>query len=311
MPLFIVLAVSLAACRAEQSAPQPDAQVHAAHQGDLPVAPPPDERGVELKSFTTMVPGTTVRLDMRLVPGGALDIDDDATPGARKRVDVGAFFLASTETTWDMYDAFVFALDKPETEQDPPDAWTRPSKPYILMDRGFGHSGYPAISVSYKGASEFCRWLSKKTGRAFRLPTEVEWEHACRAGTQSALISGSNATYLDEHAWFALNSESDMRITTHPVATKKPDELGLFDMLGNAAEWAVGSAGLGVARGGSFKEPADKVTASARRPNDKSLNKSDPQAPKSIWWLADGGFIGFRVACEANAPRSTPKRAEK
>jgi formylglycine-generating enzyme required for sulfatase activity len=185
----------------------------------------------------------------------------------------------------------VFALDRPETEKDPPDAFARPSKPYILMDRGFGHAGYPAISVSHKGAVEFCKWLAHKTGKRVRLPTEAEWEQAAKLGAGAAVPLG-------DVAWFKDNSELDMRITTHPVATKKPDALGLYDVLGNAAEWTTSTAGTGVARGGSFREAADAVTPLARRLDDKSLNRTDPQIPRSVWWLADGGFIGFRVLCE-------------
>jgi formylglycine-generating enzyme required for sulfatase activity len=126
-----------------------------------------------------------------------------------------------------------------------------------------------------------------------RLPTEAEWERAAQSGSSAAVPLG-------DVAWFKDNSEHDMRITTQPIATKKPDALGLFDVLGNAAEWATSATGTGVARGGSFREAADAVTPTARRPDDKSLNRTDPQIPRSVWWLADGGFIGFRVLCEAD-----------
>lgn len=227
------------------------------------------------------MPGTTAKLEFVPIP-----CDPAAKP----------YFLARTETTWDMYDAFVFAMDRAETEKDPPDAFARPSKPYILMDRGFGHAGYPVISVSYKGACEFCKWLAHTTGKRFRLPTESEWEHAAKSGS-------STAVPLAEVAWFKDNSEHDMRITTHPIATKKPDALALYDMLGNAAEWTTSATNTGVARGGSFRDPAYAVTPLARRPDDKSLNRTDPQIPRSVWWLADGGFIGFRVLCEVEPNR--------
>ncbi|MBL8859199.1 MAG: SUMF1/EgtB/PvdO family nonheme iron enzyme [Planctomycetes bacterium] len=269
LALFMAL---LASCASEQTAQGPLAQAEPAPTRPNPVP------------FHIAVPGTTVKLEFVPIPR------DERTPGARE------YYLAATETTWDMYDAFVFAMDRAEGQVDPPDAWARPSKPYILMDRGFGHAGYPAISVSYKGASEFCKWLAHKTGKRLRLPSEAEWEHACRAGT-------SAITNLNDIAWFKENSAVDMRETTHPIATKSPDALGLYDMLGNAAEWTTSAAGTGVARGGSFKEPADAVTAIARRPDDKSLNRTDPQIPRSVWWLADGGFIGFRVLCEIEPDR--------
>ena len=244
--------------------------------------------------FELTVPGTTVRLEMKPVPAGSIEVPDTTRPGTTTRVDVPALWFSSSEITWDMYDSFVFAMDRAETEKDPPDAWTRPSKPYILMDRGFGHTGYPAISVSHKGATEFCKWLSSKTGRRFRLPTEVEWEHAATVGLSGASLPAD----LDAYAWHAGNSEFEMRLTTHPVKQKKADASGLHDMLGNASEWTVGADGKGVARGGSFKDPAEQTSPRTRRPDDRSLNKTDPQVPKSVWWLADGGFIGFRVVCE-------------
>ena len=257
----------LASCASEQTASGPANQAQ------------PAPAHAQLEAFRIVVPGTTAELELRPVA------PDGADPSAR------AFYLAATETNWDMYDAFVFAMDRAEGQVDPPDAWARPSKPYILMDRGFGHAGFPAISVSYKGASEFCKWLAHRTGKRFRLPTEAEWEHACRLATD---VNPN----LDSLAWFKGNSAVDMRETTHRIATKSPDGLGLYDMLGNAAEWATSAGGKGVARGGSFKDAADSVSATARRPDDKSLNRTDPQIPRSVWWLADGGFIGFRVLCE-------------
>lgn len=227
------------------------------------------------------MPGTTTQLHFVPIPG-----DLNTKP----------YYLAQSETTWDMYDAYVFAMDRAETEKDPPDAFARPSKPYILMDRGFGHAGFPVISTSHRGAAEFCKWLSHKTGKRFRLPSETEWQRAAEMGMNSSLA-------LADVAWFKDNSELEMRATTHPIATKKPDAIGLYDMLGNAAEWTTSDTGTGVARGGSFRDPADLVTTRARRPDDKSLNRTDPQIPRSVWWLADGGFIGFRVLCELDSAR--------
>ena len=220
---------------------------------------------------------------MRPIPGALLTDPATGTP-----ITIEPFFAATTETTWDVYDAFVFALDRPVTERDPPDAFARPSKPYILMDRGFGHAGHPAISISHRGAVEFCKWLSSRTGTPFRLPTQAEWEHIHRAGK-------TDATNLDARAWYADNSDIDMRLSTHPVASKQPDALGLHDVLGNAAEWTTDTEARGVARGGSYRDPGDALATSARHSDDPSLNASDPQLPKSLWWLADGGFIGFRI----------------
>lgn len=251
------------------------------------------------KAFSQPIPGSTASLDFVPVPGGAIEVVDPSS-GAKTKVDVEPFLVATSETTWDMYDAFVFAMDRAnDAEKDATDAWTRPSKPYILMDRGFGKATRPAISVSVKGAVEFCKWLSAKSGRTFRLPTEAEWELAARAGSKDAFAFGADTAALGDHAWFQGNSNEGSRPMTHPVKQKQPNALGLFDVHGNAAEWTIALDGSGVARGGSYKENAAKVSFDARRQDTPALNATDPQIPKSVWWLADGGYIGFRVVCEA------------
>jgi formylglycine-generating enzyme required for sulfatase activity len=282
------------ACRASEHTPdaaasQASSPLDAQTEAATPSVP---SAAVPREPITILVPGTTAALVMQPVPGGVVEIARADGTAESERVEVSTFFLATTETTWDMYDAFVFALDRGKNDDDPPDAYARPSKPYILMDRGFGHSGYPAISVSFRGATEFCRWLSAKTHRRFRLPTEAEWALACKLGEDST--SG-----IEDRAWCAENSEVEMRLVTHPVAKKRADALGLFDLLGNAAEWTSSAGGKGVARGGSFKDHAANLASTARRSDDRALNATDPQIPKSAWWLADGGFIGFRVVMES------------
>ena len=163
----------------------------------------------------------------------------------------------------------------------------RPSKPYISMDRGFGHNGHPAISMSHKGAEAFCRWLSEKTGRRYRLPTAAEWRHACASG-------GVSPETAAEHAWMRGNA----RGRTHAVASAKPDALGACDMWGNAAEWVAGDDGKPLVLGGSYRDAAERCGCAAAVTPSDDWNASDPQMPKSSWWLADGGFVGFRVVCE-------------
>ena len=109
--------------------------------------------------FTETIGGTAVSFDMMPVLG---DAEGEINP----------FWIGRTEVTWNAYDVFLYGLDMPDDElgDDDSDAITRPSKPYISMDRGFGHAGYPVISVSSRGAAAFCTWLSLKTGRRYRLP---------------------------------------------------------------------------------------------------------------------------------------------
>ena len=92
---------------------------------------------------------------------------------------------------------------------------------------------HPVVCVNWNGAKAFCDWLSKKEGKEYRLPTEAEWEYACRAGTQTKWNFGDNESQLGEYAWYVENSG----IKTHPVGQKRPNAWGLYDTHGNAWEW--------------------------------------------------------------------------
>ena len=164
---------------------------------------------------------------------------------------------------------------------------------------------------------EFCRWLSLKTGKAYRLPTEAEWEYACRADTTTAYSFGDDPRDLGDHAWYDANSDD----TTHPVGRKKPNPWGLYDLHGNVAEWCVDRYDQEayrryppdrlalapvlrpgperyshVVRGGSWVDGPAACRSAARRGSDPDWQKRDPAAPKSLWWLTDADFVGFRVA---------------
>jgi formylglycine-generating enzyme required for sulfatase activity len=219
---------------------------------------------------------------LRLIPGTA---DGRIKP----------FYLATTELMWEAADAYIYALDEERNQPPPggPDAVTRPSKPYLPPDRGFGHEGFPAITMSFQNAQQFCAWLtthaSVTSKRTFRLPTEAEWEHAATGGG-SPFLPGE----LEDVAWFAGNSNG----APQRVGTKVPGAWGLRDMLGNVQEWCVAQDGAGVTRGGSYRDGPEKVNTTHREPYNRAWNASDPQIPKSRWWLADGPFVGFRVVCE-------------
>jgi formylglycine-generating enzyme required for sulfatase activity len=91
----------------------------------------------------------------------------------------------------------------------------------------------PVDGVSWDEAAKFCKKLSEKTRQTVRLPTEAEWEYACRAGTQTAFSFGDDPSALGDYAWWAGNSDK----TPHPVGQKKPNSWGLYDMHGNVWEW--------------------------------------------------------------------------
>jgi len=251
--------------------------------------PPHDARagaGDPGKPYTEQIAGTTVSIDMVPIPGGAAPDGTVLSP----------FSISVAEIPWDVYDVWVFSLDVPEGAAD---ASTRPTKPYLLMDRGYGHQGYPAISMSHKGAQEFCAWLSRKTGKKYRLPTDAEWEYACRAGSKGTYFFEGDLSSLGDYAWFAANSDQK----THPIGQKKPNAWGLRDMLGNASEWVTDRDGNPTTVGGCFRDEATDLTVSARVEPSRAWNASDPQIPKSVWWLADGGFVGFRVVCEGDGTK--------
>lgn len=225
----------------------------------------------EHETRTIRVPGTTVHAEFVRCPAS-----DDGS--------VGSLWVLRTEVPWELYDVFVYGLDRPEDADA--DAVARPSKPYVPPDRGFGHQGYPAIGMTRHAAEQFCAWLTESTGVAFRLPTEAEWTHLAGAPVpESAAVPT---------AWTSENAEH----TTHPVATTAPNAFGLYDTLGNVAEWVSGTARRGRAMGGSYRDGPDACLPTAAVDEDRSWNASDPQIPKSRWWLADCSWVGFRVVTE-------------
>lgn len=234
--------------------------------------------------FVQRLEGTT--LEMRIVPvqlPGQDSAQDPAQDGKSHRT----LWMGATEVTWDWFDAFVYGLDEADADAGEADALTRPSRPYIAMDRGFGRAGFPAISMTHKNAEAFCAWLSARTGKTYRLPTAEEWLAACAA-------SGVDEHTLDKHAWHRGNSNAK----TQPVGAKRADANGLYDLLGNAAEWATDRDGKPVVLGGSYLTPADALSCSMLQRPSPDWNASDPQFPPSEWWLADAGFVGFRVVLE-------------
>jgi formylglycine-generating enzyme required for sulfatase activity len=233
--------------------------------------------------YRESISGTLVTFDMVPVPGGAATVDGTS-------VTVAPFLIGRTEVTWDLYDVYAHALDTAKTGATV-DAVARPSSPYGAPDYGWGHAGYPAISVTRQAAGAFCAWLSTKTGKTYRLPTEAEW---VRAATLAAGSGGTDAATGEPMTWHRDNAKG----TTHPVGTLKPDALGLSDLFGNAAEWVTSADGRRVTRGGSFRDPLAGTGPLARAEQDSSWNERDPQLPKSRWWLSDGPFVGFRVASD-------------
>jgi formylglycine-generating enzyme required for sulfatase activity len=239
-------------------------------------------------SFTDKIPGTLVTFEMIPIPAGQIKLH-----GAAAATEIKSFFIGRTELTWDAYDVWAYQLDVSEKEKAAgADAQSRPSKPYGAPDRGYGHEGFPALGIPLHAAQEYCKWLSARTGKKYRLPTEAEWEFACRGGVENAPPLSKEE--LGKRAWFTENSEEK----SHPVGKKEPNGFGLFDMLGNVAELATRPEGAFIACGGSWTDKAEDVSCGARKEYNEDWQASDPQIPKSKWWYSDADFTGVRIVCE-------------
>ncbi len=252
--------------------------------------------------ITVTVPTSGYKLNFAPIPG-------DPAKG------IDPLWMCTTEIVWDAFDVYVFKLDVPEDQRGGSgggDAKTHPSKPYLPPDRGFGHAGFATISVTYRAAEGFCAWLSDKAKMHFRLATEDEWEHAAAAG-QPATPGG--ATYgieggldkLPDYAWFKDNAGAQ----PHAVAQKQPNAWGLFDMHGNVSEWVKGRDGKPAVKGGSYLDPAENLATAWRSPQQSAWNMSDPQVPKSRWWLSDAPFVGFRIVCDPKPRPDAPATPAK
>ena len=230
-------------------------------------------KAASLKPIEVVVPGTSVTLAMRPI---APDVGEP-------------FYVATTEATWDLYDAFIFNLDTDAGEStEASDAVTRPSKPYVLADRGYGHAGYGLLSASPAAVERFVEWLSIKTGRKIRVPTEAEMRHLL----ETSGIDDAEARIAS--GWFEENAE----YSTHAVGSKPVDANGLHDIWGNLSEYAIAPDGTWVVMGGSFIDPVADVGLDYRIPFTTDWNADDPQIPKSPWWLASNDWVGVRLVCD-------------
>lgn len=295
----------------------------------------------DFKSYTQIVPGSNQTYAMVAIPGGKFMMGSPATEkghkpdeGPQHSVTIEPFFMGKYEVTWDLYDLFAFTNMEKEmaakyTEADAnlskTDATTRPSPPYVDMSFGMGRAGYPAINMTQYAAIKFCAWLYAKTGIFYRLPTEAEWEYACRANTTTPYSFGADVKKLGEYAVFTGNSDGAYK----KIGTKKPNPFGLYDMHGNVVEWTkdqyiedyykqVASGKVkepyaptttlypNSTRGGSWDDGADVLRSAARTPSAPAWKVLDPQSPKSDWWLTSASFVGFRIV----RPAKTPSEAD-
>ena len=292
----------------------------------------------EMKPYTNTIPGTQVTYAMVPIPGGEFVMGSPDTEKARKpdegpqhKVKIAPFWMGQCEITWNEYELFMYPDEERRTRATVPtdaagdklaDVVTHPSKPYVEMSFGMGKDGYPAIAMTQHAANKYCQWLSAKTGQFYRLPTEAEWEYACRAGTTTAYFFGDDPSKLGEYGWFEQNSDFKYQ----KVGKKKPNPWGLYDMCGNVVEWCLdqydpeyykqGGASSNLSepwnkatkpyphsvRGGSWDDEATMCRSAARRGSDRSWKMQDPQLPKSIWYFSDAQWVGFRLVRPLRVP---------
>ncbi|HEX2973629.1 MAG TPA: SUMF1/EgtB/PvdO family nonheme iron enzyme [Tepidisphaeraceae bacterium] len=248
------------------------------------------------------VPRTLVSFKMVKIPAGTIEMAGTKEGEKPRKVEIKGFWMRQTEVTWDEFDVWAFGQDLLPEEKQYIIGRTRPSCLYGTPDRGFGHKGYPAMGIHSEGAQRYCNWLSHITGRTCRLPTEAEWEYAARAGDVRDQL---DIAALETMAWFADNSgvligspDGEKELQTHPVGLKEPNGWKLYDMLGNVGEWVVAADGARVVKGGSYKSHQNLVHYRAREPFRRGWQITDPQAPKSKWFLSDAPHVGFRVVME-------------
>lgn len=294
-----------------------------------------EKKEADMKPYDTKVPKTGAPFSMVTIKGGEFTMGspeseanrgDDEGPQVKKALK--PFWMGKYEVTWDEYEPFQLtsegrnkdgsrqvwkATDKPE------DLISQPTPPYQPMDFGMGRERFPAICMTQHAANKYCQWLSAQTGHFYRLPTEAEWEYAARAGTKTAYFFGDDAAQLKDYAWFFENAPN---FQYAKVGGKKPNPWGLHDIYGNVCEWCLdqytpttpAASILGddwvrsktpyphVARGGTYDDDAELCRSAARKFSDPLWKQQDPQLPKSIWYLTDATWLGFRIVRPLEIP---------
>lgn len=315
-----------------------------------PPAPEP------MQPYTVSVHGKSVTFDMATISGGIATLgspngeaDRDKSEGPQIQVQVEPFWMGVHEVTWAEYEQFLRIYSTTQDQGGAPpipsdqnaDAvsiptplWQQDTQP-VFEVMGVGGK-YPAILMSQTAAKQYCKWLSKKTGHFYRLPTEAEWEYAARSETTTAYSFGDQADDLEDHGWYFDNSElEDGDAGYREVGQKKPNAWGLYDMHGNVAEWVLDGydadhykklhekyAGSPipwaeaicpptqrhdrVIRGGGWDSDAEDCRSAARGHTTSNFTTKDPQLPRSPWWNTEF-WIGFRLV----RPMHEPSEQEK
>ena len=294
----------------------------------------------DMKPYDAKVPKTGAPYSMVPIPSGSFMIgspeseaDRAYDEGPQVKIKLKPFWMGKYEVTWDEYEPFMLTSEgrnkdgsrkvwSPDDKAE--DLISQPTPPYQPMDFGMGRDGFPAICMTQHAANKYCQWLSAQTGHFYRLPTEAEWEYAARAGTTTAYFFGDDPSGLEEFAWYFDNAPN---FQYSVVGQKKPNPWGLYDIYGNVCEWTMDQyyddtyekwAAQGeeldntyiksttpyphVARGGHYDDDPEYLRSASRNASDPLWKQQDPQLPKSIWYLTDATWLGFRIVRPLEIP---------
>jgi len=229
LALALLVSVCAIACGPRESSGEKRDQQPATGEAAPPAKPggiPKASEAPKPRDVDTADLGGGMKMELVYVPAGSFQMGSPDSEQGRNdsegpvhTVELDGFWMAKYEVTQEQYEAVM---------------GKNPSN--------FKGAKNPVEMVSWNDAADFCRKLADKVGRAsspasagrtFRLPTEAEWEYACRAGSTTRFCFGDSDNGLDEYAWYTANSGSK----AHPVGEKKPNEWGLYDMHGNVWEW--------------------------------------------------------------------------
>jgi len=337
-----------------QEAPEKEFEYLVEEKYEQPVYP--SDTG-ELATYTEIIPDTQVSFNMVAIPGGTFTMGSpesesyrEDNEGPRRRVRLNPFWMGETEVTWREFDVFYEQTGVKSTDDNNAsspdeqagtgdnvevDAVTGPTPPYGSPDQGWGKGSRPAITMTYHAAVRYCEWLSGVTGGKYRLPTEAEWEYACRAGTAGTYyfegepkkltslswtnrLFGIDDSIITKFIWYKANSSGK----TQPSYASEPNPWGLYNMPGNVREFCLDwfspdvyrsysedeiienprgptSGTEHVVRGGSYSsDPVDLRSAARDHTYHDRWLLTDPQSPKSIWWYSDSKDVGFRIVRE-------------
>jgi formylglycine-generating enzyme required for sulfatase activity len=162
---------------------------------------------------------------------------------------------------------------------------------------------HPVVGVNWNDVTAFCQWIGRKEGKTYRLPTEAEWEYACRAGTTTRFVFDEATELLDAYAWHDKNCGG----MTHPVGQKKPNGWGLYDMHGNVWEWCPDGYDAAYYGGSPVIDPMGAATALNRVTRGGGWKDPDDNCRSAHrFGHVPGGrstFLGFRVVAQVQSDR--------